>query len=164
MPRVFWALAGAKSHDTAGGESDGSAGEEHRDSARRERHSPASLEINGRTLAARQLADEVAWFEFAELCEGPRSANDYIELARCHNSVLLSNVRRFDSSREDAARRFISLVDEFYDRNVKLIVSAEAPTEKLYAGEQYRREFQRTASRLQEMQSHDYLARPHRAG
>ena len=106
----------------------------------------------------------MAWFEFAELCEGPRSANDYIELARCHNAVLVSNLKRFDSSREDAARRFISLVDEFYDRNVKLIVSAEAPVDDLYGGERHRREFERTRSRLMEMQSLAYLARSHKAG
>ena len=123
-----------------------------------------NLEVNGRSLRARRLADDVAWFEFAELCEGPRSANDYIELARCHNAVLVSNVRRLDENREDAARRFISLVDEFYDRNVKLIVSAEAPVGDLYDGERHRREFERTRSRLMEMQSHAYLARSHKAG
>ena len=124
----------------------------------------SDLEVNGRSIPARRLADDVAWFEFTELCEGPRSANDYIELARCHNAVLVSNLKRFDASREDAARRFISLVDEFYDRNVKLIVSAEAPVGDLYGGEQHRREFERTRSRLMEMQSHAYLARSHKAG
>ncbi len=122
------------------------------------------LEVNGRPIRTRRLADDVAWFDFAELCEGPRSPNDYIELARCHNSVLLSDVPRLDGAREDAARRFISLVDEFYDRNVKLILAAEVPVEELYVGERYRQEFQRTASRLVEMQSNDYLARSHRAG
>ena len=122
------------------------------------------LEVNGRNIRARRIADDVAWFEFAELCEGPRSASDYIELACCHNAVLVSNVRRFDASHEDAARRFIGLVDEFYDRNVKLIVSADAPVGELYGGEQYRREFERTRSRLMEMQSHAYLARSHKAG
>lgn len=124
----------------------------------------AHLEVNGRRIRAHRLADDVAWFEFAELCEGPRSHNDYIELARCHQAVLLSNVTRFDASREDAARRFISLVDEFYDRNVKLIVSAQVPVDELYGGEMLRREFERTGSRLVEMQSHSYLARSHKAG
>ena len=122
------------------------------------------LEVNGRSIHAHRLADDVAWFEFAELCEGPRSANDYIELARCHNTVLVSNLKRFDAGREDAARRFISLVDEFYDRNVKLIVSADAPVGDLYGGERHRREFERTSSRLVEMQSHAYLAKSHKAG
>jgi len=121
------------------------------------------MDINGRPIRSRCVADDVAWFEFAELCEGPRSQNDYIELARVFHAVLLSNVRRFTTRNEDAARRFISLVDEFYDRNVKLIISAEVPAEQLYAGERLRFEFERTESRLREMQSHDYLARTHRA-
>ncbi len=124
----------------------------------------ADLEINGRSIRARCRADDVAWFEFAELCEGPRSAADYIELARCHTAVLVSNVKRFGTGNEDAARRFVSLVDEFYDRNVKLILSADAPVGELYGGEQHRREFERTRSRLVEMQSHAYLARSHKAG
>jgi cell division protein ZapE len=123
----------------------------------------AVMDINGRPIRSRWVADDVAWFEFAELCEGPRSQNDYIELARVFHAVLLSNVRRFTTGNEDAARRFISLVDEFYDRNVKLIISAEVPAEQLYAGERLRFEFERTESRLREMQSHEYLARTHRA-
>jgi cell division protein ZapE len=123
----------------------------------------AVLEIEGRPIRARCVAEDVAWFEFAELCEGPRSQNDYIELARIFHAVLVSNVRRFTPRSEDAARRFISLVDEFYDHNVKLILSAEAPVTELYAGERLRFEFQRTESRLLEMQSHEYLARTHRA-
>ncbi len=121
------------------------------------------LEIEGRPIRARLVAEDVAWFEFSELCEGPRSQNDYIELARIFHAVLISNVRRFTARNEDAARRFISLVDEFYDRNVKLILSAEVPVAELYAGERLRFEFERTESRLIEMQSHDYLARTHLA-
>lgn len=121
------------------------------------------MEVEGRTIRARWVAEDVAWFEFAELCEGPRSQNDYIELARVFHAVLVSNVRRFTGRNEDAARRFISLVDEFYDHNVKLILSAEVPVTELYAGERLRFEFQRTESRLLEMQSHEYLARTHRA-
>ena len=121
------------------------------------------LPVQNRVIRARMVADDVAWFDFPELCEGPRSQNDYIELSRIFHAVLISNIRRFSSRDEDAARRFISLVDEFYDHNVKLIVSAEAPVEELYAGERLRFEFERTRSRLLEMQSHDYLARTHRA-
>ncbi len=129
-------------------------------------HSRAAvdLDVNGRPIHARHLADDVAWFEFAELCEGPRSQHDYVELARCHHAVLVSNVRCFGAADEDAARRFISLVDEFYDRNVKLIVSAEAPAGELYGGERLRGEFERTRSRLVEMQSQAYLGRSHKAG
>ena len=126
--------------------------------------SSVGLEVNGRKIRARRLADDVAWFEFAELCEGPRSQNDYIELARCHHAVLLSNVKRFGVGDEDSARRFISLVDEFYDRNVKLIVSAQVPAAELYRGEQLHTEYRRTESRLVEMQSRAYLARSHKAG
>ncbi|MFM7275667.1 MAG: cell division protein ZapE [Gammaproteobacteria bacterium] len=124
--------------------------------------SDAPIEVLGRTLRARRLAEDVAWFEFAELCEGPRSQNDYIELAREFHAVLLGNVPVLDASRDDAARRLVNLVDEFYDRNVKLVVSAAAPPAGLYTGTRLAFEFQRTASRLTEMQSREYLARAHR--
>lgn len=120
------------------------------------------LEIEGRSIRARFVADDVAWFEFTELCDGPRSQNDYIELARVFHAVLLSNVPQMGGGREDQARRFISLVDEFYDRHVKLVVSAAVPLEELYAGGRLQFEFQRTVSRLLEMQSHEYLAREHK--
>ena len=120
------------------------------------------LEIEGRIIEARRCGDGVAWFEFSSICDGPRSQNDYIELAHIFQSILIGNVPQFDTQKEDQARRFISLVDEFYDRNVKLIMSAESPILELYQGERLNFEFQRTASRLQEMQSHDYLAREHK--
>jgi cell division protein ZapE len=121
------------------------------------------LEIEGRPIRCRRCADDVAWFDFAALCDGPRSQNDYIELARLYHAVLVSDVPIFDTRIEDQARRFISLVDEFYDRNVKLIVSAAAPVETLYRGQRVAFEFERTRSRLLEMRSHDYLSRTHRA-
>ncbi len=120
------------------------------------------IEINGRYLTVRCLADDVAWFDFAELCDGPRSQNDYIELARIFHAVLLSGVPEFTADLNDQARRFINLVDEFYDRNVKLVMTAEKPLLELYGGGSLEFEFQRTESRLQEMQSHEYLAREHR--
>ena len=120
------------------------------------------MEINGRYLTCRCVADDVAWFDFGELCDGPRSQNDYIELARIFHAVLLSGVPRFTSELNDQARRFINLVDEFYDRNVKLILSAEVPILELYSGGRLEFEFQRTISRLQEMQSYEYLAREHK--
>ncbi len=122
----------------------------------------ATLEVNGRPLQARMVAGDLVWFEFAELCAGPRSQADYIDIADGYHTVLLSNLPRMDSSRDEAARRFISLVDEFYDRRVKLLVSAEAPIDRLYAGERLRFEFERTRSRLLEMQSDDYMALSHR--
>jgi cell division protein ZapE len=121
------------------------------------------LEIEGRPIRCRQAADDVVWFDFAALCDGPRSQNDYIELARLYHAVLVSDVPVFTARSEDQARRFISLVDEFYDHNVKLIVSAAAPVETLYQGERLAFEFERTRSRLLEMRSHDYLSRTHRA-
>jgi cell division protein ZapE len=119
------------------------------------------LEINGRDFHARRRGDGVIWFDFAELCEKPRGSVDYIEIARAFNTVVVSGVPRLDDRDADAARRFIALVDEFYDRNVKLLMSAAAPPPELYAGSRLAFEFARTASRLTEMQSHAYLARPH---
>ena len=121
-----------------------------------------ALEIEGRNIVARLLADDVAWFEFDELCDGPRSQYDYIELAKIFHAVLISNVPVLGAGRDDQARRFINLVDEFYDRNVKLVLSAAAPLESLYAGGRLEFEFERTQSRLLEMQSQEYLAREHR--
>lgn len=121
------------------------------------------LNIEGRPIRTVRHADGVAWFEFSELCDGPRGTGDYIELARCYQTVLLSKVPRLDGGRDDEARRFISLVDEFYDRNVKMVISAEVAVDELYAGSRLAAEFQRTRSRLHEMQSHDYLALPHLA-
>jgi cell division protein ZapE len=120
------------------------------------------LPIEGRDIDTRRCGDGVAWFEFAALCDGPRSQNDYIELARLFQTVLVGNVPRFGEEKEDQARRFISLVDEFYDRSVKLIISAESPILDLYQGQRLAFEFQRTESRLQEMQSKEYLAKQHK--
>jgi cell division protein ZapE len=101
------------------------------------------------------------WFDFEDICDGPRSQADYIEIARWYPEVIVSGVPVFDVLLEDQARRFIALVDEFYDRRVKLIVSAAANAEQLYLGEKLRFEFERTASRLVEMQSTEYLMQPH---
>jgi cell division protein ZapE len=120
------------------------------------------LPIEGRDIDTRRCGDGVAWFEFAALCDGPRSQNDYIELARLFQTVLVGNVPRFGEEKEDQARRFISLVDEFYDRSVKLIISAESPILDLYQGQRLAFEFRRTESRLQEMQSKEYLAKQHK--
>ncbi len=121
------------------------------------------LEINGRELTARRHADDIVWFDFKELCDGPRSQNDYIELAREFHAVILSNVPKMGADTDDQARRFINLIDEFYDRSVKLIISAEAPIHELYEGGRLGFEFERTESRLLEMQSHEYLEQEHRA-
>lgn len=120
------------------------------------------LMIENREIRARKVANDVAWFEFRELCDGPRSQNDYIDLAKIFDAVLISGVEQMNVSTDDIARRFINLVDEFYDRNVKLILSAEVELKDLYAGGRLEFEFQRTLSRLLEMQSHEYLTRPHK--
>jgi cell division protein ZapE len=121
-----------------------------------------SIQILGRAINSRYTADDIVWFEFVDLCGGPRSVHDYIEIARLYHAVLLGNIPRLDATRDDQARRFINLVDELYDHGVKLIISAEAPMEQLYGGTVLKKEMQRTVSRLQEMQTHEYLARPHR--
>jgi cell division protein ZapE len=119
------------------------------------------LQIEGRTIHTRWRGDGVVWFDFPQICDGPRSQNDYIEVSRCYNTVLISNVPQMGLHNDDVTRRFISLVDEFYDRNVKLVLSAAVPMHDLYVGGNLSFEFERTCSRLQEMQSHDYLASVH---
>jgi cell division protein ZapE len=121
-----------------------------------------ALEVLCRPIDYLRAADGVIWFDFASICDGPRSQDDYIELSRLYQTVLVSNVPRFDALLENQARRFIALVDEFYDRRVKLILSAAAPAAELYDGEKLHHDFLRTRSRLIEMQTHDYLASPHR--
>lgn len=121
------------------------------------------VEVLGRKLAAIKVADDVVWFDFLAVCDGPRSQNDYIELGRLFHTVLVQNVPQFTSEKDDQARRFINLVDEFYDRGVKLILTAEVSLADLYSSGKLSFEFERTQSRLLEMQSHEYLAREHKA-
>jgi cell division protein ZapE len=129
--------------------------------ARDEGEADALVEVEGRQLSARRAAPGVVWFEFGELCQKPRGQVDFIELARRYHTVLLSQIPRMFADERDAARRFAWLVDEFYDRRVKLIVSAEAPVEGLLDPTAVGRDLERTVSRLIEMQSHHYLAQPH---
>jgi cell division protein ZapE len=121
----------------------------------------ATLTLNHRRLHTRRQADETIWFTFRELCDGPRGQADYIEIARDYHTVVLSDVPVLGGESENQARRFVTLVDEFYDRAVKLIVSAASPVQELYRGSKLTFEFERTRSRLIEMQSQQYLARPH---
>ncbi len=120
------------------------------------------LEVNERTLAPRRRGDGIIWFDFDELCRKPRGSVDYIELARRFNTVLISGVPQLGEADSNADRRMIVMVDEFYDHGVKLLLSAAVPVETLYTGRRLQFEFQRTASRLAEMQTHEYLARPHK--
>ncbi len=119
------------------------------------------VEIEGRAIPVRRHSEHAVWFDFDALCNGPRSQDDYIEIARNYQSVLVSDVPVMDATRDDEARRFIALIDELYDHCVKLVISAAAPPQQLYRGERLLLEFQRTASRLSEMQSEEYLIRGH---
>lgn len=115
------------------------------------------LQIENREIRALRKAGGVVWFDFRELCMGPRSQNDYLEIASQFHTVLLSNVPYMPVNMASPARRFTWLVDVLYDRRVKLIVSAAVPPEQLYTEGPLAHEFPRTVSRLQEMQSKEYL-------
>ena len=116
------------------------------------------LHIEHRELKAVRRAGGVVWFDFRTLCGGPRSQNDYLELAQQFHTVILGNVPQMPPRFASEARRFTLLVDVLYDRRVKLVISAAVPAEQLYTEGPLAHEFPRTVSRLQEMQSADYLA------
>ena len=101
------------------------------------------------------------WCDFNALCGPPRWQNDYLELARCHHTVFISDIPHLDGTWDDRTRRFINLIDVFYDRKVKVVISAENPPHEIYTGSRLTFEFRRTASRLKEMQSTAYLESPH---
>ena len=125
-------------------------------------HEQGPWVIEGREIPVRGLAEGHAWFDFAALCEGPRAASDYIEVAtECH-TVLVGGIPLFDGLNDDPARRFVHLIDELYDRHVNLVCTAAAPPSALYTGNKLAHAFERTASRLIEMQSAEYLALEHR--
>jgi cell division protein ZapE len=117
--------------------------------------------VNDRPIRVKREGDGVIWFQFEAICEGPRGVADYIELARSYHTLLISGVPEFTPQTEDAALRFVELVDELYDRGVNLVLSAAVPIVDLYDGQRYRAMFARTESRLIEMQSEDYLGRMH---
>jgi cell division protein ZapE len=128
-----------------------------------------AINIGGRDLAYRQRAKGVIWFDFAELCEKPRSQVDFLELASAYHTVLISGVPLLKPSQTDVIRRYTWLVDVLYDQRVRLVQSAEVEPEEIVApstettgpSRMVRNEFARTASRLREMQSKDYFARKH---
>ena len=124
-------------------------------------HRDAGIVVDGRRIPVRARSHGLAWFDFDALCEGPRGASDYIEIAQEFHPVLLGDVPVFDDGRNDAARRFITLVDELYDRHVNLVCTADAAPAALYAGERLAAAFERCASRLTEMQSSEYFAHEH---
>ena len=122
-----------------------------------------SIEVLGREIPVLRRSAGVVWFDFQALCDGPRSQNDYLELARAYHTVLVSRLPRMNSTQRDMARRFTWLVDIFYDAKVKFIATAECEPEGLYTEGTHAGEFFRTVSRLVEMRSRDYLALPHLA-
>ena len=122
------------------------------------------VSINGRGFNYIKLCDDIIWLTFDQLCVQPRSQNDYLELAYEFHGLIISNVPCLKAGMEDQARRFVNLVDVCYDANLKVIMSAEVPLLELYAGGQLDFVFRRTLSRLQEMQSHEYLAKGHVSG
>ena len=119
------------------------------------------LEVNHRPLPAICAAQGVLAVDFHTLCEEARSQLDYIALSKIYHTVLLHNVHKMATRDENTARRFLALVDEFYERRVKLIIAAEAAMFEIYCGERLKFEYQRCLSRLQEMQSEEYLSLPH---
>ena len=121
------------------------------------------LEIEARRIRARRRAGGAVWFDFAVLCGGPRSQNDYLEIAAQFHTVLMSNIPRMSAGQASEARRFTWLVDVLYDHRVHLIASAEVPPEQLYVAGALKNEFARTVSRLHEMQSRQYLEGPRRS-
>jgi len=115
------------------------------------------LDVEGREIRYRKRAGGLVWFDFQVLCGGPRSYADYVDLAKRFHTVMLSNIPRLSAKDSDAARRFTWLVDVFYDDRVNLIVSAQAEPEQLFTAGEQAAEFERTVSRLHEMQSVEYL-------
>ena len=124
---------------------------------------PGNIEIDSRKIPVRARGKSIVWFDFAALCDGPRGTTDYIEVAREFNTVLVGDIPLFDQRNEDAARRFVNLIDELYDRHVNLVCTAAGAPPSLYSGTRLQGAFERTASRLIEMQSTEYLATEHKA-
>ena len=120
------------------------------------------ITILKREIKTSYCSDEIAWFDFENICTAPRASQDYIELAQQFNTIIISNIPVLDEYSDDKARRFIYLIDELYDRNVKLIASAMADPKELYQGKMLEFAFQRTTSRLIEMRSHQYLSQSYR--
>jgi cell division protein ZapE len=127
-------------------------------------HCDITLTIEGREIPVRRAAAGIAWFEFSALCEGARSTSDYLALATHLHTVFVSHVPQLDALHDDAARRFVSLVDVLYDSGVTLVVGAAVAPNQLYQGSRLAGEFARTVSRLIEMGSEEYLRRTRRGG
>jgi len=125
---------------------------------------PDRIEVKGRILEVSRAARGVAWMHFADLCEQPLGAEDYLAVARRYHTLVMDGVPRMDAANRNEAKRFMTLIDALYEAKVHLIVAAEAVPDQIYTIGSYSFEFQRTASRLMEMQSPEYLETPHRYG
>ncbi len=113
--------------------------------------------INNRLIPVRKFSPGVAWFDFSELCNTPRSTEDYIQIATFFENILISDIPAMDSNLDDAARRFINMIDTYYDMRVNIVVSAAKEPEFLYTGERLKFEFKRAVSRINEMQTREYI-------
>lgn len=120
-----------------------------------------NIQILGRKIKTIKLSKGSLWVSFSEICEGPRSAKDYIEVCSEFHTLFVSDVPLMNGDNDDSARRFIALVDECYERNVNLILSMKTELNEMYSGERLKEPFKRTISRLEEMRSREYLSRPH---
>ncbi len=148
-------------HSPLGDESDKALENDYRQICDGGEEFASPLEILGRPIRTQRQTHNLVWFEFNDICDGPRSKADYIEIANCYRTVMISNIPVLTWELENQAHRFIQLIDEFYDHGVHLIVSAEQEPESLYTGKRFTKEFKRTASRLGEMQTNAYLSRIH---
>jgi len=119
--------------------------------------------INYRHIETILITNDIIWFDFQSICGDQRGSADYIEVARQYHTVMISNIPKMDDSLNDKSKRFINMIDEFYDRNVNLLASSVAQPEELYSGKQLEFEFKRTVSRLLEMRSHEYMQRAHKS-
>jgi cell division protein ZapE len=122
---------------------------------------PIEIEVQGRSIHARQAARGIARFEFDELCNKPRGASDFLTIATQFHTVMVDNIPKLDERERNAAKRFVVLIDSLYEHRVNLFASADGEPGELYMKGDTAFEFQRTVSRLMEMQAEDYLNSPH---
>ena len=120
-----------------------------------------TIEILGRNINTKKLSQGVAWFHFNDICEGPRSSKDYIEISKEFHTLLVSDIPLLTESKEDETRRFIALIDECYERKVNLIISSEKKIKEIYSGSELLKPIERALSRLEEMKSREFLSLPH---
>ena len=121
-----------------------------------------SISLNNRDVPIRYISSNTVWFSFDIICGDGRSAKDYIELSKIYENIFISNINILDEQHLDMARRFINMIDEFYDRNVKVVISAQEHIDKICSIKSLSKDFDRTTSRIKEMQSHEYIAKEHK--